>query len=283
GYRSRELFELNRGRPQPDGDTLTDPGVIRPGWIIQMPAAAAPEAAAASVTVRPGDTLWEIAADELHDGHRYVEIVDLNEGHPQADGRALRDPDLIEPGWVLELPTDGAAPAAVEATAPAPPAQPSPVAPPTTAAPSPPPTSAPPATATPNGSTAGRAASPADDADSTPSRPLAPLGLVGGGVATAGLLLALQRRRRAQLRRRNRGQVPPGTQPDVGHAEIALRAGADPATAKRLDEVTRHAAAANGSTGLPHLHHGEASRDAISLVLDHPAPAPPGFVATDTT
>lgn len=280
GYRSRELFELNRGRPQPDGDTLTDPGVIRPGWIIQMPAAATPEVAAASVTVHPGDTLWEIAADELHDGHRYVEIVDLNEGHPQADGSALRDPDLIEPGWVLELPTDGAAVATVEATAPAPPA---PVAPPTSDAPSPPPTSAPPTTATPNGSTAGRADSPADDADSSSSRPLAPLGLVGGGVATAGLLLALQRRRRAQLRRRERGQVPPGTQPDIGHAEIALRAGADPATAKRLDEVTRHAAAANGSTGLPHLHHVEANRDGISLVLDQPAPAPPGFVATDPT
>ena len=33
GYRAGELFELNQGRPQPDGRTLTDPSVIRPGWV----------------------------------------------------------------------------------------------------------------------------------------------------------------------------------------------------------------------------------------------------------
>ena len=37
GYRASELFELNRGRPQPDGRSLTDPGLIRPGWVLQHP------------------------------------------------------------------------------------------------------------------------------------------------------------------------------------------------------------------------------------------------------
>jgi len=32
-----EVFELNRGRPQPDGGRLTEPGLIRPGWQLQIP------------------------------------------------------------------------------------------------------------------------------------------------------------------------------------------------------------------------------------------------------
>jgi len=32
GDRWREIFALNRGKPQPYGDALTDPGLIRPGW-----------------------------------------------------------------------------------------------------------------------------------------------------------------------------------------------------------------------------------------------------------
>ncbi|MCI0689950.1 MAG: LysM peptidoglycan-binding domain-containing protein [Sporichthyaceae bacterium] len=32
------LFDLNRGRPQPDGRTLTDPDLIHPGWLLRLPA-----------------------------------------------------------------------------------------------------------------------------------------------------------------------------------------------------------------------------------------------------
>jgi DNA-binding SARP family transcriptional activator len=35
--RWHQLFELNAGRPQPDGQTLTDPGQIRPGWTLLLP------------------------------------------------------------------------------------------------------------------------------------------------------------------------------------------------------------------------------------------------------
>jgi len=38
GNRADEIFELNRGRPQPDGSALTDPAVLRPGWILVLPA-----------------------------------------------------------------------------------------------------------------------------------------------------------------------------------------------------------------------------------------------------
>jgi hypothetical protein len=38
GRRYREIFELNVGRPQPDGSTLTIASLIRPGWVLRMPA-----------------------------------------------------------------------------------------------------------------------------------------------------------------------------------------------------------------------------------------------------
>ncbi len=36
-FRWREIFELNRGRLQPDGRSLTDPSLIRPGWVLDLP------------------------------------------------------------------------------------------------------------------------------------------------------------------------------------------------------------------------------------------------------
>jgi hypothetical protein len=37
GNRFQEIFELNRGRLQPDGGRLTDPTVINPGWLLVLP------------------------------------------------------------------------------------------------------------------------------------------------------------------------------------------------------------------------------------------------------
>ncbi len=37
GSRWPQLYALNRGRPQPDGETLTDPNLIRPGWVLCLP------------------------------------------------------------------------------------------------------------------------------------------------------------------------------------------------------------------------------------------------------
>ncbi|MFF7982850.1 hypothetical protein ACFZDK_27650 [Streptomyces sp. NPDC007901] len=38
GSRWPEIYALNRRRPQPDGHTLTQPSLIRPGWILRIPA-----------------------------------------------------------------------------------------------------------------------------------------------------------------------------------------------------------------------------------------------------
>jgi DNA-binding SARP family transcriptional activator len=32
-----EIFDLNQGKPQPGGGALTDPGLIYPGWVLQLP------------------------------------------------------------------------------------------------------------------------------------------------------------------------------------------------------------------------------------------------------
>ncbi len=37
GLRYREIFEMNQGRPQPDGTRLTMASLIRPGWVLRMP------------------------------------------------------------------------------------------------------------------------------------------------------------------------------------------------------------------------------------------------------
>ena len=69
--------------------------------------------------VQPGDTLWGIADQHLGDPERWTAIFDLNAGVPQPDGRTLVDPDLIYPGWKLELP--GSQPTAAIVPTPSPP------------------------------------------------------------------------------------------------------------------------------------------------------------------
>lgn len=37
GERYREIFDLNKGRPQPDGLRMTEPEQVEPGWILLLP------------------------------------------------------------------------------------------------------------------------------------------------------------------------------------------------------------------------------------------------------
>ena len=41
GSKWTEIFRLNEGRLQPDGERFTNPRMIRPGWVLQLPADAA--------------------------------------------------------------------------------------------------------------------------------------------------------------------------------------------------------------------------------------------------
>ncbi len=107
GARFPEIVALNAGAEQPDGRSLGADGRIYPGWTLTLPPDAATGARRpARHMVEPGDTLWDIADEELGDPRRYGEIVQLNEGDLQPDGKRLTDPDVILPGWVLEIPGD---------------------------------------------------------------------------------------------------------------------------------------------------------------------------------
>ena len=75
-------------------------------------AAPLPHATLAAATAAPprayrvaaGDDLWDIAARFLGDPRDWPRIFRLNHGRPQPGGRALTDPRLILPGWVLLIP-----------------------------------------------------------------------------------------------------------------------------------------------------------------------------------
>lgn len=95
GARYTEILDLN-------------PGVsahwITPGTDLAVPDEAPTQSATHTVEVRAGDTLWDIAEDELGDGSRYDEIAQASAETPQPDGEHLSDPDLIKPGWQLTVP-----------------------------------------------------------------------------------------------------------------------------------------------------------------------------------
>jgi membrane-anchored mycosin MYCP len=52
------------------------------------------------------ENLTEISRRFLGDGDRYAEILNLNSGRLQHDGRELTDPARLTAGWLLELPWD---------------------------------------------------------------------------------------------------------------------------------------------------------------------------------
>lgn len=79
------------------------------------PSSTTPGSAAASTTalprytVQPGDSLWQIAVDQLGAGARYIEIARMNYGTAQPDGEVLTSDHWLRPGWQLQLPADAAA------------------------------------------------------------------------------------------------------------------------------------------------------------------------------
>ncbi|WNZ06228.1 LysM peptidoglycan-binding domain-containing protein [Streptomyces sp. 11x1] len=54
--------------------------------------------------VRPAESLWSIAEQELGDGERWREIAALNEGRPMTDGQVFKSNSFLQPGWRLQMP-----------------------------------------------------------------------------------------------------------------------------------------------------------------------------------
>jgi hypothetical protein len=284
-FRWPEIFDANRGVPQPDGDTLADPGLIRPGWTLRLPPSDAdPAGNGREVVVAPGDSLSRIAARTLGDVARWPDIYQLNRGITQPDGRALLDPNLIQPGWTLTLPAPPppAAPSPPPTPPPDPVDEPSTPAATTTVPPAPQtttPTSSPTTTPPPQSEPS---APPVDTEDS----PSVPIGAIGAGLAAAGIVLTLDRIRRTRQRQRKPGAralVPDPSHHDLEHQ---LRADAEAAhgDVDRLDLTLRalgDGLARHRRTPAPQVLAAQLSPERIELLLECPdAKPPPGFEAS---
>lgn len=180
------------------------------------------------------DSLWRIAERELGDGHRWHELYQLNQGHPQADGHVLSDPHLIQPGWILQLPDNDAAA--------------SPAPPPSKPAPAPAPPQPPAVQPAPDAAPDRHHHAPAPDAVSSTSGTAITLwsgGLVAAALASAvAFAMVVRRRKRLRVYKPGSGdRTPPPAPAPAVHAlrlaydEIQLEEGDDDAQPIGLNDA----------------------------------------------
>lgn len=319
GAQYKKIADLNYQHRQPDGSKLTNNHWIQAGWQLKVPVPDKPTADQdspaedeSSYTVKPGDTLWELADDKLGDGDRYGKIVQASRNLEQPGGARLTDPDEIRPGWHLQIPaqdvdsdakanprpepsTDRPEPSNDRPTESAPPRdQPHrPSQQPTTA----PPISTPSATATqqPTQPTATQqpvqptappqTAAPEQASDDTEDWVIRSAGGVGA-VLAAGVLGLVVTRRRAQQRRRGLGKTLPMPAPAAAAVEHDLRVTADPLSVQTVDVALRTLArsCAEAGTPLPVVRAARLTADQFDLYLAEPVELPAPWSGTaDTT
>jgi hypothetical protein len=267
GRRYRDIFELNDGRVQPDGTTLTIASLIRPGWILVMP----PDAHGPGIRVVQAPLGGHAEPRLPVSGHRMPARRPAT-AHP-AHSTEPGQPSPARPGLAAN-PTHTARaahrPQPGRTAQPGPNAQPGGTAQPNrTAQPgragqaphtrpartvhhAPPGRQAQPAHPVPGHPAAHRGAAHPAAATAGPSLASElrfPLELAGAGLLAAGVLVALARRRRRQQGHRAFGRrlaVPP---PDAAWTEAALRLGEDPGAAAVLDGGLRYLAQALAEEG----------------------------------
>ena len=311
------IIDANLGTVMPGGQRFTNPAYIEAGWTLQLPADVAPVGsagampappdtdAAATYTVEDGDTLWEIADEQLGDPTAWPEIWERNEGDDMGAGRTFDDPNLIVPGWELDLTDPAPAPAdpppvvaeqaaeqvtgttadtavdsfdmwgpatsadASEANGPLPlTPQPHSTSIPTSTTPSSTSTTIGPATATPG----------ADAGDATPSAPApdapSPIRLEHAALLAAGVLALVGVRRRQRLRAAMPRHRVPEPRPEVARTERRLRTIDAGERVMRVDVACRAAARSLIDTG-SQIGWIEVSPDGdLELRLTAPAPLP---------
>ncbi|MBK5224889.1 MAG: LysM peptidoglycan-binding domain-containing protein, partial [Acidimicrobiia bacterium] len=304
GVRWRQIHDLNVGRTMVDGHVIASTSdLLRPGWILELPADATtptqahstdttPVAAQdAEVTVAPGDQLWGIAEDEmasrLDRAPSATKIAPFWRDLIDANRSRLVDPNnpsLVHPGQTIAIPggigelhTEPAAdggpddtPATTEPDVPDDPAEGGP-------------TELTPSVATehadaPDDEDAGivpaaRAASPPDDVDEP--RDVRPA-LAVGGLTSLALAVGVKRMRRHRFMRQHPGQVNRGT-PDADlpvHRAALLNGDDQPIDDLRavLGCLAEDLAAANGAAQPRVVQH---SLDHVDVFLAAPDLAPP--------
>lgn len=293
GARYREIATANYGAAQPDGARLTDSHWIRPGWHLTIPTLTdpTPGEGVREYTVQRGDTLWDIADDELGDPARYGEIYTASTAITQPGGHHLSDPDEISPGWTLHLPAP-ATPDPERATDPTPDATASdapPVAVETPAA-TPADTVSPSTEPAPAGAVETHAAqdggrnaqeTAADEvveAGAWPVRTAAG----AGSLLAAGLVALIAARRAALARRRRPGQPTPMPTGEAADVEHALRVAADPLGVEAVDTALRSLARDRARAGqpLPILRWARLAPAQLDLHLAEPATLPAPWTGT---
>jgi DNA-binding SARP family transcriptional activator len=288
------LAAVEPAPPAPNGLGPSHPIPAEPPPATHRPATKASPASATRrrYTVKPRDTLWGIAERELGDPFRWHDLYRRNKDRPQPDGGVLTDPDLIRPGWTLELPASTAPSRSDTAHAPAPTRpQPTPPAytpdarqpggrPPATSTPR---TTAPSGTTLPAPEDGSRPHSPGQPA--APARPVVelPSGAVVGLSLAGAIAVALAAARLHQRRRRRLGEPRPGlahadplATPTVRRLRRAARASSPPhANGHAPDRGFDH------DSELDHREEADAARLNAPAAPASPAgrPARPGVVA----
>ncbi|MWA06622.1 hypothetical protein F8568_041010 [Actinomadura sp. LD22] len=289
GRRYKEIYDLNKGHVQPDGTRLTIASLIRPGWILEMPADA--------------KHAHTIPVQDLRDYYRFGHAVPDRPQQPQDPAPSTPAPQKSAPQPShTQAPTHSATP---QTPAPSHTAAPTPSH---TAAPTPTHTAAPShkaetpshppahggATTGPSGEMGGGAGSggasiPGQNRtaydEPGPSFELKwPQGLAAASLLAAGLLSVLGRRRRTQMWNRAFGHMIARPEGAAAEAERALRFGADEDGARLLDLGLRHLSKsmAAGGRALPtvygvhlgHVQNGQGGLDLWIAPADRNPPAP---------
>lgn len=260
-----------------------------------------------SLTVNEGDSLWGMAEASLGDGDRYPELYEASKGIVQADGQTISNPDIIQPGWTINVPTvTQASTPAAPAPAPAPAPSPAPAA------------QAPEAVAGAGAATSNEAnaptvtpgqedqaaatsteqpaadspeSAPAEDAndsaaDEEPIADMFEVRTVGGigGLLAASVLSILGIRRFQQRRRRKVGERISMPSPEITSTELELRAVENPKGVDDIDKALRYLAAwaRENDERLPKLFALRLSPTNVELYLDEPAELPAPFTMTVT-
>ena len=280
GMRFREIVALNV-------DALHgEPSFIDPGLVLRLPSDAAPAVDESddarteeTYVVDPGDTLWDIADEELGDGGRYPEVFEASRDTLQPNGQHLTDPDLIRPGWELTIPGTAADSPLVDP----PVAEDPPVVtsrgkhlgsdPVETTPPVETPTAETP-TAMPSDSPLVSQSDDTEDNEDSAAAWLLP-GLMGAGALLAGsVLVTVRAHRRTQQRYRRPGFTIAPPPPEVRAVEKTATVAGTPTAdvIGQLDRLLRHLASSTGE--LLALDAVEVSKESVTLHLAMAADLP---------
>lgn len=241
GRRYRDIYALNKGKLQPDGTRLTMASLIRPGWVLDMPADAT-HVEIIERSPQERDVPRSEARDRGGTEQRAIQAARDAARREAQDDRAQREAGPLPSDQGPDVTLPGPSDRGVQPPAQAPP-------------------------------TSGRQPEAPRPAFGWPQE------LALASLLAAGLLAGLGRRRREQLWRRAFGTMIPRPEGEAAVVEQALRIGADTDATRLLDLGLRRMSqelAAQGRTPptVYGVHIGAGGVDLWITPADRDAPAP---------